>query len=238
VEWGGDPCGRPAGGRSSHPVGLEETLAVVFGERGLCLRLSSAIPCQRGKLRLLAVDLGEREPLHHRVFSTRKVKISSSHQWDILASLIAPVHSAKYIDIQCVGIHKQLHVSKTLRSGDILKDAQKQYLPSVFPRIAAAICALLLIGSLSLVGVGGVALIGPMFTHGDNAAHADGKILSIGPGRDFVLVTSNGQHLFFQCMDQCLASLAHMQRHLRERAHTDVYFIHGPDKSLMAMNVD
>ena len=97
---------------------------------------------------------------------------------------------------------------------------------------------LLLIGSVSLVGVGGVALIGPMFTHGDNAAHTDGKIVSIGPGRDFVLVTSNGQHIFFQCMDQCLASLAHMQRHLREHAHTDVYFIQGTGKILMALNVD
>lgn len=127
---------------------------------------------------------------------------------------------------------------QTLRSGDILKDAQEQYLPSMFPRIAAAICVLLLISSLSLAGVGGVALIGPMFTHGDNTAHADGKIISIGPGRDFVLVTANGQQIFFQCMGQCLASLAHMQRHLRERAHTDVYFIQGPGKSLMALNVD
>ncbi len=150
MEWGGDPCGRPAGGRSSHPVGLEGTLAVAlmrgsasltissltqlgsrgplrspwgrragawrrrafgfvqqgsalavaFGERGLCLRLSSAIPCQRGKLRLLALSLGEGERHHHRVFSTRKVKISSPHQWDILANLIAPVHGAKHIDIQ------------------------------------------------------------------------------------------------------------------------------------------
>ena len=119
-----------------------------------------------------------------------------------------------------------------------MKDAQRQYLPSLFSRIAAAICVLLLIGSLSLAAVGGVALIGPIFTHGTNAAHADGKIISIGPGKDFVLVTSNGQHIFFQCMDQCLASLAHMQRHLRERAHTDVYFIQGPDKILMALNVD
>jgi len=108
----------------------------------------------------------------------------------------------------------------------------------MFPRIAAAICLLLLIGSLSLAAVGGVALIGPMFTHGNNAAHADGKIISIGPGKDFVLVTSNGHHIFFQCMDQCLASLAHMQRHLREHALTDVYFIQGPGKILMALNVD
>ena len=111
-------------------------------------------------------------------------------------------------------------------------------MPSIFPRVAAAIFVFLLIGSLSLVCVGSVALIDPAFLHGDNVAHADGKIISIGPGKDFVLVTSNGHHIFFQCMDQCLASLAHMQRHLREHALTDVYFIQGPGKILMALNVD
>jgi hypothetical protein len=119
-----------------------------------------------------------------------------------------------------------------------LKDGKTQFLPSIFPRIAAAIFVLLLIGSLALACVGGVALIGPMFSHGDNVAHADGKIITIGPGRDFVLETASGQQLVFQCPDQCRASLGHMQRHLRERAHTDVYYIQGPNKSLMALNVD
>lgn len=119
-----------------------------------------------------------------------------------------------------------------------MKDAKTAFLPSVFPRIAAAILVFLLIGGLSLACVGGVALIGPIFAHGDNVAHVDGKIVSIGPGRDFVLDTVSGQHLVFQCTDQCRVSLGHMQRHLRERAHTDVYYIQGPNKSLMALNVD
>jgi hypothetical protein len=113
-----------------------------------------------------------------------------------------------------------------------------QFLPSVFPRIAAAIFVLLLIGTLALACVGGVALIGPMFAHGDDEAHAVGKIVSIGPGRNFVLDTTSGQQMAFQCMDQCRASLEHMQRHLREHAHTDVYYIQGPNNSLMALNVD
>jgi hypothetical protein len=119
-----------------------------------------------------------------------------------------------------------------------LKDAKTQFLHAIFPRIAAAIFVFLLIGSLSLAFVGGVALIGPMFSHGDNVAHADGKIISIGPDRDFVLETTSGGHLVFLCADQCSASLGHMQRHLLEHAHTDVYYIDGPDKSLMALNVD
>lgn len=119
-----------------------------------------------------------------------------------------------------------------------MKDGKTQFLPSIFPRIAAAIFVLLLIGCLSLASVGAVALIGPMFAHGENVAHADGRIVSIGPGRDFVLYTASGQRLVFQCPDQCRASLGHMQRHLRERAHTDVYYIQEPNKSMMALDVD
>ena len=126
----------------------------------------------------------------------------------------------------------------TRTSGGYLKDAETQFGSSILSRIAAAIFVCLLIGSISLACVGAVALIGPMFTHGDNVAHADGKIVLIGPGRDFVLETASGQRFTFQCTDQCRASLGHMQRHLRDHAHTDVYFVQGPNNSLMALNVD
>jgi hypothetical protein len=119
-----------------------------------------------------------------------------------------------------------------------LKDAETQFRPSIFPRVAAAIFVCLLIGSLSLACVGVVVLVGPVFSHGANVAHVDGTIVSIGPVRDFVLETASGQHFVFQCTDQCRASLSHMQRHLSEHAHTDVYFVQGPDNSLMALNVD
>ena len=119
-----------------------------------------------------------------------------------------------------------------------MEDGKTQFLPSILPRIAAAIFVLVLIGCLALVSVGAVAMIGPMFAHGENVAHADGKIVSIGPGRDFVLDTASGQRLVFQCPDQCRASLGHMQRHLREHAHTDVYYIQEPNKSMMALDVD
>ena len=119
-----------------------------------------------------------------------------------------------------------------------MKDAETQFRSSIFPRVAAAIFVCLLIGSMSLAWVGAVALIGPMFANGDNGVHADGKIVSIGPGRDFVLVTASGRRFVFQCTDQCRASMEHMQRHLREHAHTDVYFVQGPNNSLRALNVD
>ena len=125
-----------------------------------------------------------------------------------------------------------------ITSGGFLKDEETQFRSSFLPRVTAAIFACLLISVLALVCVGGVALIGPMFSHGDNLAHAEGNIVSIGPGKDFVLDTASGKHFVFECTDLCLASLGHMQRHLREHAHTDVYYVQGPNNSLMALNVD
>ena len=108
----------------------------------------------------------------------------------------------------------------------------------IFPRIAAAIFVLLLVGMLAAAWVSGFALFGPMLTHGNNVEHADGKIVSIGPGNDFVLETAIGRSLHFQCGSQCHASLLHIQRHLREGAHTDVCYVEGSRNSLLAVNVD
>ena len=114
---------------------------------------------------------------------------------------------------------------------------------SSYPRIAAAFFVLVLIGSLSLVCVGGIALLGPTFDHGDKTEHVNGKIVSIGPGMDFVLQTVKGRRISFQCSGTCHASLGHMQRHMREHAATDVYYIQQdcqgkPCGLLLAVDVD
>ena len=125
-----------------------------------------------------------------------------------------------------------------IRMGDTLKDASSSFLPTFFPRLLAAFCVLSLIGVLSLSCILGVALIGPALSHGDNVDHAAGQIVSIGPGKNFVLLTATGQRLAFQCKADCRASLEHMLRHLSEHAHTDVYYIEGANKTLMALDVD
>ncbi len=107
-----------------------------------------------------------------------------------------------------------------------------------FSRIAAMFFVFVLIGSLALAGVGAVAVIGPVLAHGTQVEHEDGNIIQIGPGEDFVLATADRQQLHFQCGNHCRASLAHLQRHLREHAHTDVYYIHGPGGTLVALDVD
>ena len=106
------------------------------------------------------------------------------------------------------------------------------------PRIAAVVFVFVLIGSLSLACIGAVAVFGPELVHGTNVTHEDGKIIEIGPGENFVLETASGKNVHFECGSQCRASLGHMQRHLREHAHTDVYYRRGPHGNLMALDVD
>jgi hypothetical protein len=108
----------------------------------------------------------------------------------------------------------------------------------MFPRLAAAIFVVVLIGMLAAACVGGLMLFGPMLTHGNNVEHAAGKIVAVGPGKDFVLKTATGMLLHFQCSSSCHASLPHMQRHLHEDAHTDVYYVAGAKHTLLAVNVD
>lgn len=119
-----------------------------------------------------------------------------------------------------------------------MEDFSHGYIPSIFPRVAAVLVVVALIGVIALASIGAVAWFGPILAHGTNVEHAAGDIVAIGPGEDFVLLTPAGQRLAFVCEAQCRASLGHMQRHLREHAHTDVYYIDGPGKSLMALDVD
>ncbi len=111
-------------------------------------------------------------------------------------------------------------------------------LASLILRMAAIICVVLLIGSVAIAGIGAVALFGPVLAHGNNAEHAAGQIVAIGPGEDFVLKTASGKSMSFQCAAQCRASLGHLQRHLQEHAHTDVYYIEGQGNALMVLDVD
>ena len=108
-----------------------------------------------------------------------------------------------------------------------------------FPRLYAAVVVLLLIGSLTIVGVVAVMTIGPRLAHGSNVQHVSGKIVNIsGPDRDFTFQTAKGGLLKFQCRNQCRATAGHMQRHIAEKASTDVYYQQGPDNTLLAIDVD
>jgi hypothetical protein len=107
----------------------------------------------------------------------------------------------------------------------------------MYSRLGAAVFVLLLIGVLALVGIGAVSVIGPRLAHGSNVRHMDGFITDLGPGKDFILKTVS-QSVRFQCGNQCRASLGHLQRHLREHAKTDVYYIQRPGNILLVIDVD
>ncbi len=107
-----------------------------------------------------------------------------------------------------------------------------------FPRIKAAIIVLFLIGSLALITIGGIAYIGPQLAHGSNVQHTDGTIIAISPNMNFVLKTADGQTMQFICSQRCHLEEAHMARHLREKAHTDIYYIQRPGNVLDAIDVD
>lgn len=141
-------------------------------------------------------------------------------------------------NVICADVHIYLSINARFEKGKALKDARNAFLPTFFPRLYAAFCVLLLIGTCSLTGVLGLAFAVPALSHGTHVDHASGQIVVVGPGKDFILLTATGQRLVFQCGDQCRASLAHMQRHEREHAHTDVYYIEGAGRTLMALDVD
>lgn len=113
-----------------------------------------------------------------------------------------------------------------------------------FPRIAAVVVLIFLIGSLSLLCIGLITLHQPGVSKASgqfNVESAEGKIVvigSLGSETVFVLKTAAGKYLHFRCASSCHASMGHLQRHLYEQAATYVYYVEEPDKTLMALNVD
>lgn len=109
------------------------------------------------------------------------------------------------------------------------------------PRISAVIFLILLIGSLSFLCIAcidTIALYQPAEAHLNNVEYVEGKIVAIGAKTDFELVTATGQHLHFHCSNSCAAFMSHLQRHLYEQAITDVFYVEGSNKSLIAVDVD
>ncbi len=105
-------------------------------------------------------------------------------------------------------------------------------------RVRATIIVLLLVGGLSLAGVGLAAWLGPMSAHGTDVMHVGGKVIQVEPNRDFLFETDEDTKLSFVCNTNCRASLRHLIRHVKEKAHTDVYYVLGPGRELLVVDVD
>lgn len=109
---------------------------------------------------------------------------------------------------------------------------------SFITRIRAAIVVIVLIGSITLACMELVIVLQPAVANNSHTEHVNGVIKQVGNGLDFVLQTSTGRLMKFTCEKGCKATLGHLQRHIREKAKTDVYYIEGPNNSLLALDVD
>ena len=110
-----------------------------------------------------------------------------------------------------------------------------------FPRITAVVFLLLLIGGLTYVCINTINLIAPPHSYGSNVEHVEGEIVQMEVSRsemDFVLETANGQLMHFHCANPCHASPWHVERHLREHANTDIYYVEKPGNNLLVLDVD
>ncbi len=107
-----------------------------------------------------------------------------------------------------------------------------------FSRLAAFISVIVLIGLITLVLIGTANVIGAAITHESGTEHTAGTITSMGPGQNFILKTATGKLMHFQCTEKCVSAEPHMQRHLNEHAHTDVYYMHATGGALIAVDVD
>ena len=105
-------------------------------------------------------------------------------------------------------------------------------------RISATIIVLVLVGGLACAGVVLAAWLGPASAHGTNVLHVHGKVVEVGPGKNFMFETDAKKDLFFVCSTGCRASLQHLTRHVKEKAPTDVYYIQGVDRKLLVVDVD
>jgi hypothetical protein len=105
-------------------------------------------------------------------------------------------------------------------------------------RTGAFVLAFALILLLSLGGIALMLGIGTTITHGRTVEHSAGVVVQMGQDEDLVLLTASGEHEQFRCVQRCLIERDHIVRHIRESAHTDVYYIEMPDKTLIATDVD
>lgn len=109
---------------------------------------------------------------------------------------------------------------------------------TTFSRIAAALTVAaaftLIIGITILVTLS----VGTQITHGSMVAHQHGIVVSkSGVDNSLMFKTDSGQVIHFVCTQHCLAQLGHIQRHIQERAGTDVYYKQEND-TFVAVDVD
>ncbi|SRR5579875_1717922 len=106
------------------------------------------------------------------------------------------------------------------------------------PRISAAIIIFVFLAAISLAVINGSSWAEGLAMHGNAVEHQHGKIESLGPGPTIVFKTDAGAILNLQCSARCLTELHHVQRHITEKAPTDLYYIENSSRNLVALDID
>lgn len=107
-----------------------------------------------------------------------------------------------------------------------------------FSRINAFIAAFLIIAVFTLAGIALTLEIGSTLHHGPDVVMDGGFIKKFDTPNSFEFVTDEGQVEHFECIERCVGAQAHMQRHINEHAHTNVYYMQTPNGDLYAVDVD
>ena len=105
-------------------------------------------------------------------------------------------------------------------------------------RITAFATALIIIAVLTLAGITLTLHAGCLFTQSSGVAMEGGFIKKFDAPDSFDFVTDKGEVEHFICTDRCIAAQPHMQRHINEHAHTNIYYKQAPNGSLYAIDVD
>ncbi|GCE26607.1 hypothetical protein KDA_20910 [Dictyobacter alpinus] len=69
-------------------------------------------------------------------------------------------------------------------------------------------------------------------------AQTSGVIVNMAPDKSFTIKKANGSLVHFQCSERCQNSTPHMERHLKERANTDIYYMQAANGIFIAVDVD
>jgi hypothetical protein len=107
-----------------------------------------------------------------------------------------------------------------------------------FSRVAAAFTLIAVLIPIVVITILVTHSIGTQITHGNMVEHKHGIILSKSDlDNSLMFKIDSGQVMRFTCTERCLSQLEHIQRHIQERAPTDVYY-KQENNTFAAVDVD
>lgn len=108
----------------------------------------------------------------------------------------------------------------------------------LFPRVAAAIVVSVLLIITSTITIIITQNIGAAITYSTGVIHKHGTVIGkVDATKSLTFKTDNGEILHLICTQRCLTEFGHMERHINEKAPTDLYYKEEGNQDI-AVNVD